>query len=184
MVRPPTTWLTSPVKCPGPPQCDSKPCALVGADSPVVITWHAVPLHRVVAVEQPSQSAAGVPLHLIVLALGTGRQERDARGYRTASPVDLIRVHFSQLSLRANSPYDCAKRYIFENITSPGSTLLLAFGPTSYARQRAGLMSPVMKCTLRDRRSSLETLAAFRAAASLAAAAHSFRAPMQRAWRG
>ena len=157
----------------------------MGADSPVLIAWHAVPLHRVLAVEQPSQSAAGVPLHLIVLALGTYRQERDACGYRPVSPVDLVRVHFSQLSLRANSPYDCAKRYIFENITSPGSTLLLAFGPTSYARQRAGIMSPAMKCTLRDRRSSLETLAAFRAAASLdAAAAHSFRAPMQPAASG
>jgi hypothetical protein len=128
MVRPPTTWLTSPVKCPGPPQCDSKPCALVGADSPVVITWHAVPLHRVVAVEQPSQSTAGVPLHLIVLALGTGRQERDARGYRTASPVDLIRVHFSQLS---KGELAIRLRYIFKNITGPGSMLLLAFGPTS-----------------------------------------------------
>jgi hypothetical protein len=48
----------------------------------------------VVAVEQPSQSAAGVPLHLIVLALGTRRQERDACGYRPVSPVDLIRTHF------------------------------------------------------------------------------------------
>ena len=66
----------------------------MGADAPVLIARHAVPLHRVVAVEQPSQSAAGVPLHLLELALGTYRQERDACGYRPASLGDLSRVHF------------------------------------------------------------------------------------------
>ena len=59
----------------------------MGADGPVFIAGRAVPLHRVVAVEQPSQSAAGVPLHLMVLALGTCRQERDAYAYRPVSRV-------------------------------------------------------------------------------------------------
>ena len=65
----------------------------MGADAPVLIARHTVPLHRVVAVEQPSRSAAGVPAHLIELAPGTCRQERDARGYRPALG-DLSRVHF------------------------------------------------------------------------------------------
>ena len=65
----------------------------MGAGSPVLIAWHAVPLHRVVAVEQPAQSAAGIPLHLIELALGTYRQKRDACGYRPVDLVDLIRLH-------------------------------------------------------------------------------------------
>ena len=66
----------------------------MGADTPVLIAWHAVPLHRVVAIKQPSQSPTGVPLHLIVFALGTCRQKRDACGYRPVSLVGLIRVHF------------------------------------------------------------------------------------------
>ena len=74
----------------------------MGADGPVFIAGRAVPLHRVVAVEQPSQGAAGVPLHLIVLAFGTHRQERQARGHGPKTLMNLIRVHYSQLSLQAH----------------------------------------------------------------------------------
>jgi hypothetical protein len=94
----------------------------------------------------------------------------------TRDPGGLDSCSLSPSSLRANWQYDCARRCSWKNITSPDRRGHWPLVPP-HLRHHAGIMSPVMKCTLGDRRSASRrsaehaALAAFSAAASVAAAA-------------